>query len=68
MEAELVFSENISSLLPFVPIVKGVGEETVVKQALYQLRQEEKLHELEPLLSFFASFVFEIPIVQQIMR
>jgi len=41
IEASLVFAENLSSLLPFVPILKGGG---------------------------FASFVLEIPIVQQIMR
>jgi len=51
-----------------VPILKGGGDENIVKQALYQLRKDDKLEELEPLLSFFASFVFEIPIVQQIMR
>ncbi len=68
VSAELVFQENISSLLPFVPILKGGGDENVVKQALYQLRKDNKLDELEPLLSFFASFVLEIPIVQQIMR
>ncbi|MBE9258840.1 DUF4351 domain-containing protein [Dolichospermum sp. LEGE 00246] len=33
-----------------------------------KLRENEQLRDLEPLLSFFASFVLEIPIVQQIMR
>jgi predicted transposase YdaD len=33
-----------------------------------ELRADEELRELEPLLSFFASFVLEIPVVQQIMR
>ena len=32
------------------------------------MRENEQLRDLEPLLSFFASFVLEIPIVQQIMR
>ena len=32
------------------------------------MRENEQLMDLEPLLSFFASFVLEIPIVQQIMR
>jgi predicted transposase YdaD len=68
VEASLVFREGISSLLPFVPILKGGGQETVVRQALQKLRAEEKLSDLEPLLSFFASFVLEIPVVQQIMR
>jgi predicted transposase YdaD len=68
VEASLVFREGISSLLPFVPILKGGGQEAVVRQALQKLRAEEKLSDLEPLLSFFASFVLEIPVVQQIMR
>ncbi len=68
IEASLVFSENLSSLLPFVPILKGGGEEAIVRQAVIKLRENEQLSDLEPLLSFFASFVLEIPIVQQIMR
>jgi len=32
------------------------------------LRADEDLNELEPLLSFFASFVLELPVVQEIMR
>ncbi|MDB9534367.1 DUF4351 domain-containing protein [Dolichospermum planctonicum CS-1226] len=68
IEASLVFAENLSSLLPFVPILKGGGEETIVREAVIKLRENEQLRDLEPLLSFFASFVLEIPIVQQIMR
>ncbi|TVQ45142.1 MAG: DUF4351 domain-containing protein [Gloeocapsa sp. DLM2.Bin57] len=65
---ELVFRDNISSLLPFVPILKGGGEEVVVREAVRKLREEEELTDLEPLLSFFASFVLEMPLVQEIMR
>lgn len=36
--------------------------------AVRELRQDEQLQDLEPLLSFFASFVLDIPLVQQIMR
>lgn len=68
IEASLVFAENLSSLLPFVPILKGGGEEAIVRKAVTKLRENEQLSDLEPLLSFFASFVLEIPIVQQIMR
>jgi len=31
-------------------------------------RKDEVLKDLEPLLSFFTSFVFDIPLVQQMMR
>ncbi len=68
VEASIVFEQKLASLLPFVPILKGGGEESVVKQAVQELRANEELSELEPLLSFFASFVLEIPVVQQIMR
>jgi predicted transposase YdaD len=68
IEASLVFEQNLATLLPFVPILKGGGEEEIVKAAVIKLRENEQLNELEPLLSFFASFVLEIPIVQQIMR
>jgi len=68
VEAQIVFEQNLRSLLPFVPILKGGGEETVVREALRELRADEVLNELEPLLSFFASFVLELRVVQEIMR
>jgi len=68
VEVEMVFAQNLRSLLPFVPILKGGGEQQVVQQALQELRADEDLSELEPLLSFFASFVLELPLVQEIMR
>ncbi|WP_223342317.1 DUF4351 domain-containing protein [Synechocystis sp. PCC 7339] len=39
-----------------------------LRQALLSLRTDPVLTDLEPLLSFFASFVLDIPLVQQIMR
>jgi len=68
VDVQIVFEENIRTLLPFVPVLKGGGEENVVKEALRELRADEDLNGLEPLLSFFASFVLELPIVQEIMR
>jgi len=68
VEAELVFQQPLLSLIPFVPVLRGGGEESVVRRALQVLRTDEQLGELEPLLAFFASFVLESPLVQQIMR
>ena len=68
VDVNLVFENDLSTLLPFVPILKGGADENVVRQAVIELRENETLQELEPLLSFFASFVLDIPIVQQIMR
>ncbi|MCL1468114.1 DUF4351 domain-containing protein [Argonema galeatum] len=40
----------------------------MVRRALQLLRTNEQLSELEPLLAFFAGFVLETRLVQQIMR
>lgn len=68
VDVQLVFQQSLSSLLPFVPILKGGNEIAVVQQAVQLLRTDEKLDELEPLLAFFASFVLSTRLVQQIMR
>ncbi|MFM7577057.1 MAG: transposase, partial [Microcystaceae cyanobacterium] len=68
IEVEMVFEQHLSSLLPFVPILKGGNSEQNLRQALLSLRNDQVLADLEPLLSFFASFVLDIPLVQQMMR
>ncbi|PSF37586.1 transposase [Aphanothece hegewaldii CCALA 016] len=68
VDAEIVFRESITSLLPFVPILKNGGQATTVRTALQQLRRDETLNELEPLLAFFATFVLSSELVRQIMR
>lgn len=68
VDAELAFQPSLPSLLPFVPMLRGGGEESVVRRAVQRLRDDEQLNELEPLLAFFAGFVLETRLVQQIMR
>ncbi|MDZ7958119.1 MAG: Rpn family recombination-promoting nuclease/putative transposase [Aulosira sp. DedQUE10] len=68
VEAKLVFEQSITSLIPFVPVLKGGGEESIVREALQVLRRQEQLDELEPLLAFFANFVLDSRLVQEIMR
>ncbi|MEH2229365.1 MAG: Rpn family recombination-promoting nuclease/putative transposase [Nostoc sp.] len=68
IDAEIVFEQPLPSLLPFVPILRGGGEVSVVQRALQALRDDEQLNQLESLLAFFASFVLDTPLVQQIMR
>ncbi|MBE9236938.1 Rpn family recombination-promoting nuclease/putative transposase [Anabaena aphanizomenioides LEGE 00250] len=68
VDVNLVFEQKISTLLPFVPILQGGNREDKLRQAVRELRRDEQLQDLEPLLSFFASFVLDIPLVQQIMR
>ena len=65
---EIAFQQPVSSLLPFVPILKGGAEETTIQRALRILRTDENLSELESLMAFLASFVLESRVVQQIMR
>lgn len=68
VDVEIVFGQPLPSLLPFVPILRGGGEPAVVERAVQLLRADTQLNELEPLLAFFARFVLDTPIVQQIMR
>lgn len=68
VDVEIAFQQPRSSLLPFVPILKGGGEESTIQRALRILRTDENLSELESLMAFFVSFVLESQIVQQIMR
>ena len=66
VDAQLAFSQK--PLLPFVPIMKGGDDQKLIQQALNELRADDKLQELEMTLAFFASFVLESKIIQQIMR
>lgn len=68
IDVNLVFQQPIPSLLPFVPILRGGNQAAMVQQALQILRNDAQLNELEPLLAFFASFVLETQLIQQIMR
>ena len=68
VDVNLAFEENLSSLLPFVPILKDGAEESTIQQALQKLRADENLNQLESVLAFFATFVIDSALVQQIMR
>lgn len=68
VDVSLVFTRPIPPLLPFVPILHGSGTEAMVRQALQALRADANLQDLESLLAFFASFVLNSQLIQQIMR
>ena len=68
VEADLIFEMELDALLPFVPVMKGGGTPQFVQRALVELQKNNKLVELESLLGFFASFVLETDVIQQIMR
>ncbi|NJL99365.1 MAG: Rpn family recombination-promoting nuclease/putative transposase [Synechococcaceae cyanobacterium SM2_3_2] len=68
VEAELVFSQPLPTLLPFVPIMQGGEQEEIIRHALQILQRDPVLSEMEPLLAFFARFVLSSEVVAQIMR
>jgi predicted transposase YdaD len=64
----IVFEQPLPLLLPFVPILKGGENESIIREALQILRRDEQLNQLETVLAFFATFVLESALVQEIMR
>jgi predicted transposase YdaD len=49
-------------------MLKGGENEATIREALSILRASEQLNELETVLAFFATFVLDIELVQEIMR
>ncbi len=68
VDVDIVFQRNLSTLLPLVPILKGGGSEQVIRRALRQLRVQGQPGELESMLGFFATYVLDLDLVQQILR
>ncbi|MEH1790929.1 MAG: Rpn family recombination-promoting nuclease/putative transposase [Nostoc sp.] len=68
VDVEIAFTQPVPCLLPFVPILKGGAEESTVQRALQILRADEQLSQLETVMAFFATFVLDSALVQQIMR
>ncbi len=68
LEAEMVFQRSLVALMPYVPVMRGGSEEAVMRRALHSLRADETLHDLEPLLGFFASLVSDPAYIAQFMR
>jgi predicted transposase YdaD len=68
VDVEIVFERSLNALLPFVPVLRGGGEEMVIRQAVQLLQDDPALNELESLLAFFASFVLDTELVTQILR
>ncbi|MBW4561172.1 MAG: Rpn family recombination-promoting nuclease/putative transposase [Mojavia pulchra JT2-VF2] len=68
VDVNIAFDQPLPSLLPFVPILKGGENESTIREALQILRADEQLNQLETVLAFFATFVLESTLVQEIMR
>lgn len=68
VEAAEVLARNWTTLLPFVPVLKGGHEPIVISKALTLLRADAQVAEMEPLLAFFATFVMTPQEVRKMMR
>ncbi len=68
IDADLILQQPLPTLLPFVPILQGGNQPAKVARAVQLLRNQDQLRDLEPLLAFFAGFVLETQIIQEIMR
>ncbi|BAY60671.1 hypothetical protein NIES22_07300 [Calothrix brevissima NIES-22] len=68
VDVNIAFEQPLPSLLPFVPILKVGENESIIREALRILRDDEQLNQLETVLAFFATFVLESALVQEIMR
>ncbi|MEH2111879.1 Rpn family recombination-promoting nuclease/putative transposase [Nostoc sp.] len=68
VDVEIAFTQPVPCLLLFVPILKEGAEESTVERALQILRADEQLSQLETVMAFFATFVLDSALVQQIMR
>lgn len=68
VDVNIAFEQPLPSLLPFVPILKGGENESTIREALQILRADEQLSQLETVLAFFATFVLESALIQEIMR
>ncbi len=68
VDVDIVFQRNLSTLLPLVPIMKGRGEEKVIRRALGELRLQQQPQELESILGFFATYFLDTSLVQEILR
>ncbi|MBD2690529.1 Rpn family recombination-promoting nuclease/putative transposase [Anabaena catenula] len=68
VDVKIALEQPLPSLLPFVPILKGGEDETIIREALRLLQADEQLNQLETVLAFFATFVLDSALVQEIMR
>ena len=67
IDAQVAFNA-VPSLLPFVPVLQNGANEATITQALRVIRTSEQLEQFDMLLGFFASFMLDKALVQNIMR
>ncbi|NJK81514.1 MAG: Rpn family recombination-promoting nuclease/putative transposase [Chloroflexaceae bacterium] len=52
VDAALPLQQSLSTLLPFVPIMRGGDSQEMIQQAVHMLRADEQLRNIEALLAF----------------
>ena len=68
VQAEIVFDTPIRTLLPYVPLMAGGAEESMVRRAAQELRADEELADLAPLLAVMAAYVMDPDVVKDLVR
>jgi len=68
LDAQQILALQNPALLPFVPLMKGGNTGPVLQECAERLRTQPNAEELEAILSMFASYVMESPLINQILR
>ncbi|NJP05516.1 MAG: Rpn family recombination-promoting nuclease/putative transposase [Chloroflexaceae bacterium] len=67
-DVNTVFTTPLRFLLAFAPLMRGGNQPAVLRQVLAILRSDPMLADMEPVLAFLASFVFERSYIEEVMR
>lgn len=67
VDVEVAFDESLAALLPLTPVMKGGNNENVLRRAAVTLETQDRFEDLQQLLGIFATFVFEVDLVERVM-
>jgi len=67
VDVEVAFDESLAALLPLAPVMKGGNDENVLRRAAVALEAEDRFEDLQQLLGIFATFVFDVDLVERVM-
>ena len=68
LDAQQILTLSNPALLPFVPLMKGGNTGPVLQECAARLHTQPNAEELEAILSMFASYVMESPLINHILR
>lgn len=67
IDVEVAFQPELKALLPLAPVMKGGGNETILRRAAQRLQAEERGEDLQQVLGIFATFVLGKELVERVM-